>query len=676
MATRRAKAFLTAVDTIAGGLSNQMFADMYREAVRRKMEGGDSALFDFLGCLEKTPVSIEEFIDGPEFLGATDFRLWPEVRNAAVAINSRWWEGGDAAHNEAVLKGATGTGKTSIAIVTMLYHVYLLHCLKNPQGLYGFPKATSIVFAIMGAKPRVVNKVIYLPMRKLVESMPHFQKHIRPDKLIESEMFFREKNIRIAQSGGDEDAILGEAIIGGIVDEINFMNVVLRSKKAEVSTGRAGLYDQAEQVFSTMQRRKRGRFTRPGPTIGIVIASSSTRYRNDFTDKRAKFIKENGIKTAYIYSPKQYDVVPAERFSGKKFKLVIGNEVYHDTRVLRDDEAMPEGAWVEEVPIEYLDDFLNRPYDALRDVLGLSNNAISPFIKSRHKIYECVEAGNEIGLTSILLKDHVILGEDGMPQVKQGTYCMNPSRPRYVHIDLSRNADRCGISMVRFEGMRQVKRQNSMSELLPIAVVELACTITPDANNEIDVAEVRAFVMHLKKKYGYPIKGVSYDGVDSRESIQAWRKDGMRATMISVDRFSAPYKQLRDAMYDTRVLLPDDELLMTEIIDLEFDETKDHVDHPVNGCFIGDTLIRMPNGGTISFEAAARSKSIPVVTYDSGHVPSTGIRPRVTKNVTTLVCVTLATGAEIHCTPEHRFLLTSGEYKEAQHLTEIDDLQG
>lgn len=866
-----------------------------------------------------------------------------------------------------VLGDFTVTHNTSIAIVSTLYHLYLLSCMKNPQGWYGFPKATSIVFALMGAKPRVVNKVIYLPMRKLVDSMPYFQKHMRPDRLIESEMYFPEKNIRVAQSGGDEDAILGEAIIGGVVDEINFMNVVLRSKKAEVTSGRAGLYDQAEQVFSTMQRRKRGRFTRPGPAIGIVIPSSSTRYRGDFTDKRRQFVQKNELKTAYIYCPKQYEVVPAERFSGRKFKLVIGNDVYHDTRVLRDDEPVPEGAWIEEIPIEYLDDFLNRPYDALRDVLGISNNAISPFIKTRHKVYECVAAGEEMGLSSILVRDHVILGEHGMPQVKQGTYCMNPSRPRYVHIDLSRNADRCvaegqkvlmadrtqksienvregdmvvtkdgtcmpvvqthrngakgvlevsvygwattlratgnhmvwavrrdsvsyadgrlvkpshpmfsgrsrkaaerrycytpvfvrldslrpgdflvtprprptstvqevagvmlgyesgyiaglfaaegsywvdrnqeyvqfslhkdevriveqltehlatvfgvrtriqpdtrhdgitvrvtksqrlvdfllavvgeysnrkhlagaaldnrafraglahgyvdgdghvkyseagepvsakvktaseamarqfywmlvsegftptmgyedgftqvehgrevarravysvaisgaeqmkkfrfwldghvdvpcsqamalpgyvlspiqdlrdggtcpvydltvanessyvvgnsvvhncGIAMLRFDGMRTVQRNNGMAETLPVAVVEMACTITPDVNNEIDVAEVRAFVKHLKDKYGYSIKAVSYDGVDSRESIQQWRKTGMRAAMISVDRSSAPYKQLRDAMYDTRVLLPDDDILLTELIDLEFDEKKDKVDHPVTG---------------------------------------------------------------------------------------------
>lgn len=588
--TRRKQAFLNAADSMVAGVGNRMFADMYRTAIRKQLTEGDSSLFTFMANLERTPVGIEEFIDNPEFLGSTDLTLWPEVRKTIVEINNNWWKGlGFGAHDEATLMGATGTGKTSIAIVTTIYHLYLLSCLMNPQALYGFPKATSIVFAIMGAKPRVVNKVIYLPMRKLIENMPYFQKHFMPDKLIESEMYFAEKNIRVAQAGGDEDAILGEAIIGGIIDEINFMNVVQRSKKAEVSTGRAGLYDQAQQVHSTMQRRKKGRFTRPGPMLGLVIASSSTKYRGDFTDRHKAFVEKHGIKSCYIYNKRQFDVVPQERFSGKTFRLVIGNDIHHDTRVLNDDEVVPNGAWVESVPIEYIDDFRKKPYDALRDVMGVSHNALAPFIKTRHKIYECVEAGKEMGLESILVRDHVILGEHGMPQVKQGVYCANPSRPRYVHIDLSRNADRCGIAMLRFDGMREVSRSSRgkddtpMKELLPVAVVEMSCSIAPDANNEIDVAEVRAFVKHLRTKYGYPIRGVSYDGVDSRESIQAWRKDGMRATMVSVDRTSVPYKQFRDAMYDTRVILQNDDEVLSEILDLEYDEDKDKVDHSVNG---------------------------------------------------------------------------------------------
>ena len=94
---------------------------------------------------------------------------------------------------------------------------------------------------------------------------------------------------------------------------------------------------------------------------------------------------------------------------------------------------------------------------------------------------------------------------------------------------------------------------------------------------------MRSFVRGLKTTYGYPIKGVSYDGFDSRESIQQWRKDRMPSKVISLDRTSTPYKQFRDAMYDGRVALPDDDEVLTEILELEYDESKDKVDHTILG---------------------------------------------------------------------------------------------
>src|SRR5574343_950605 len=84
----------------------------------------------------------------------------------------------------------------------------------------------------------------------------------------------------------------------------------------------------------------------------------------------------------------------------------------------------------------------------------------------------------------------------------------------------------CGIGMVRFDGMVDVERSNGIIEKLPLATVELACSIQPDANNEIQFAEVRTWVKQLRDMYGYPIKAVTYDGIFSTESIQQWRKQG------------------------------------------------------------------------------------------------------------------------------------------------------
>lgn len=477
----------------------------------------------------------------------------------------------------------TVTHNTEISKLTTLYHLYLLSCIDNPQAYYGLPKATSIVFAIMAAKPHVTKKVIYDPLRHMVENIPYFQKHLRPSKLVESEMIFEEKNIRVTPGGVDADSILGEAIVGGIIDEINFMNVVLRSKKAEVTTGRAGVYDQAQTIHSAMTRRVKGRFTKPGPKIGIVCTSSSTRYKGDFTDKRKKQVEDHRESGVYIYDKAQYEVKPQSNYCGDTFRLLVGNDILNDVRILAAGDTPPEGARVLDIPVEYESEFRRDPHSALRDICGISTSSVSPFFQRRFKIYEAIAEGEEEGLSSFLVKDNVILGIDGMPVVKFGHYCTNPSRARFVHVDLSKTADRCGIAMLRHDGMATVSRTNGVVEKLPVASVELACSIEPDANNEIDFAEVRTWVRQLRDVYGYPIKAVTYDGVFSIESIQQWRKAGMRTGNLSVDRTSAPYKNLRDAYNDNRIRMFNQDILIAELFDLEFDDDKDKVDHSVHG---------------------------------------------------------------------------------------------
>lgn len=585
--TRRSEMMLRAAEEMAGGFDNSHFGEMWAYAIRKQVEDGNSYFLKFMEHFERAPVGIEEFIDSRQFIASTEIKLWPKVREAIIDINKYWYRGEqDGATFEAVLMGATRTGKTEISKITTLYHLYLLTCMKHPQLIYGLPKATSIVFVIQAAKPHVTKKVVYMPMRKMVEQMPYFQRHARLDKLIESEMYFPEKNIRVVPGGSDADTVLGEAVIGAIIDEINFMNIVQKSKRAEVTSGRAGIFDQAANIHSTIMRRKRGTFSFQGQLVGVICTSSSTRYKGDFTDKRKAQVTDHQEKGVFIYDKPQYEVQPPERFCGETFQLLVGNDVLTETRVLRDGEKAMQGALVLDVPVEYKNDFLRAPNDALRDVCGISDSTIAPFMRRRHKITECIMAGQEDGLESFLVKDNVVLGIDSMPIVKRGHYCRNPSRPRFVHIDLSVTGDRCAVAMVRFDGLMEVTRGEGdlqVVEELPTGSVEMCCTIEPDGQNEIIIAEVRAWVKQLKDVYGYPIKIVTYDGFQSVESRQQWRKQGMRTGLVTVDRTSGPYKLLRDAIYDARLKMYDQPILLNELFDLEYDAVKDKVDHPPTG---------------------------------------------------------------------------------------------
>lgn len=579
--SKKARKMLDAARVAASGFDNKMFGKMYVHAIEQKLRGND-AFLRFLKHLSQPPVDIETFLDSPDFMGSTDLQLWPEVRKAIIGINKYWWKGWDVAINEAVLMGATGTGKSEISKVTTAYHLHILGCMKKPQRYWKLPEATSIVFTIQAAKPHVTKKVVYLPLRTYIETMPWFQRNMRPNKILEGEMYFDSHNVRVVQGGSDSDAVLGDALIGGVIDEINFMNVVENSKKAALGTGRSGSYDQAQSVYDTVSRRKKSRFLSKGPNIGVICVASSTRYKGDFTDKRKAQVEEHNVKTVYIYDKAQYDVRPKEAYSGETFRLLVANDAAMDIRILEDDEKVLSGT-VLDIPIEYKEDFQKDPNGALRDIVGTSVSSINPFFRQQHKIMECIALGEEEGLESFLQKDNVVLAFEGLPLPIRGHYCRNPSKPRYVHIDLSSTGDRCGVAMVRFDGIEWVQRGTGEPEPLPIASVEMAVTFEPDHGNEIDVAEVRAWVKSLRNKYGYPIKAVTYDGWNSLESRQAWKRQGMKTGLVSVDKSSAPYKNFRDAIYDKRIRMYHQEVLIEELFGLEYDEKKDKIDHPVTG---------------------------------------------------------------------------------------------
>lgn len=96
------------------------------------------------------------------------------------------------------------------------------------------------------------------------------------------------------------------------------------------------------------------------------------------------------------------------------------------------------------------------------------------------------------------------------------------------------------------------------------------------------------------------------------------------------------------------------------------------------GCLTGDTKVRLLDGSVRTMEELATSglEEFWVISCDKdGHIrPGKASHPRLTKVSDRITVVTLDDGTSIRCTPDHRFLLRSGVYKEADHLTEGDSL--
>ena len=98
------------------------------------------------------------------------------------------------------------------------------------------------------------------------------------------------------------------------------------------------------------------------------------------------------------------------------------------------------------------------------------------------------------------------------------------------------------------------------------------------------------------------------------------------------------------------------------------------------GCFSGDTKVALADGRSVSFLELIKEQKQGKTNYcytisKDGRIAVSEIRNvRRTKQNTRVVKVTLDNQEEIICTPDHKFMLRDGSYKQARDLTPEDSL--
>ncbi|MCU0808937.1 MAG: hypothetical protein MUC53_13750, partial [Candidatus Contendobacter sp.] len=97
------------------------------------------------------------------------------------------------------------------------------------------------------------------------------------------------------------------------------------------------------------------------------------------------------------------------------------------------------------------------------------------------------------------------------------------------------------------------------------------------------------------------------------------------------------------------------------------------------GCFSGDTQIKLADGSERSFAELAQLPSDEIfyvyAVDDSGSIViAEGRFSRITRHDAELLEIVFDNGAMVRCTPDHRFMLRDGTYKEAKDLIPEDSL--
>lgn len=540
------------------------------------------------------PVSPYEFIKNPAFMGNPD-AMWPEVLQCFCELNS-------GKYIESVLTGAIGAGKTHLALYTQAYQLYLLSCLRQPHKEFDLDDSSEILIVFQSKTKELAKGVDYQRFRSMISKSPYFSKHFPFDEGYLSEMRFPNRIIVKPISGSDTGAI-GQNVIGGLIDEINFMAVTEKSKLSHDGS----TYDQAIKNYNSIARRRESRFMKKGDLPGMLCLVSSRNYPGQFTDKKEAEAKTN--PRIYVYDKRRWDVTP-DQFGEERFQVFIGDQtrkpfiVRPGMTVATKDEHL-----VMDIPVEYIKQFENDLLNALRDIAGVATMSLHPFMLDTDKVTACF--GKVQSITSRDDADFVETKLQIFPK-----RITDPTFPRLVHIDLAYAKDSAGVSCGYVPGFKKMNRGDHI-ETLPVIRFDMVLEVQVPRGGEIEFENIRKLLYTLRDKVGLPIKWVTFDGFQSRDSMQMLTQKGFVVDYTSMDKDTMAYDFTKQAFYDGRIEAPEHSKAQREMITLEIDTKKRVIDHPPHGSKdVADSMAGVVSGLTLLRETWL-AHNVPLVSAPS-----------------------------------------------------------
>jgi len=514
----------------------------------------------------RLPVDIQTFVEGRRFLGRRGI-VYPAVMAELIELNS-------GRYVESVLTGGIGSGKTTAALLTMAYQVYVLSCLKDPHRTFEQDPAAELLTVFQSLNAQVAKSNDYTRFRAMIAGSPYFTQAFPFDRRLEAEMVFPLR-IVVRPLSGSVHAAIGANVLNALIDEINFMRIVERSSQA----ADGGTFDQALEMYNGLVRRRKTRFLTADRLPGMVCLVSSKRYPGEFTDLKiaeaGREIAATGRTRIFVYDKTVFDIKPPGTYGGRRFRLFLG-DLARKPRLLEPGEAVAEAdrPLVKRIPVEFRSEFEHDLLSAIRDIAGASTFALHPFLVNAAAVARAF--GTRRSILSLERTDFVASRPVIYPRRIE-----RPEEPRFAHVDLAVSGDSAGIAIGHVDRFVEVARGEGVAETLPHVCFDAILEVAPPRNGEIEFESIRRMFLRLVE-LGMNLKWITFDTFQSRDSIQLLRQKGFLTGPQSIDTDPMPYDVTKTALYDGRVAAPAHARAQAELVRLERDPRTGRIDHPPN----------------------------------------------------------------------------------------------
>lgn len=534
---------------------------------------------------DEIPVDIETFLKDKRYLGKglvneegtfTVYHYWQKTLKEIFPDPLK-----PATCNILALSGGIGLGKSFMAVLCGLYELYRMLCLKNPYVYYGLQPIDKITFAFMNITLDASKGVAWDKMQQLLQSSDWFMEKGTVTGTVNQE-WHPPKGIELI-AGSLSRHIIGRAVFFCFQDEVSFRNNQDVEKQKE----------QAKALVNTALARMQSRFMKGEVNPTLMVLASSKRTEQSYMETFIKQKQENDLGTTKIVDEPQW-VIREDKDSPIKFKVAVGNK-FLSSEVVPLDVTEKElqiyrdrGYTLIDVPMGYYENFIDDIDIALTDIAGISTSSSSRYFSGPR-----IAKVRSDEIQNAFIRDVIEVGNNPEDTTQYIDYFDMDridksllNKPLYIHMDMSISGDKTGICGTWILGKKPSTDEKNMSKDL-LYRPAFCVSVKAPKGFQISFEKNRNFIYQLKELC-FNIKGVSSDTFQSADTLQQLQAHGFNTTIISVDRVDTdrickPYQMLRSVIYEERIQLFNNKLLVEELIGLERNNNTGKLDHTSSG---------------------------------------------------------------------------------------------
>ena len=481
----------------------------------------------------------EEFLT-EEWIGPMANDIFPHCREVFLKYFNP-----NTNKNKLVTYCCTGYGKSTLLALIKFYRAVINESYRNPKQYLNLGESTrltdsTICFTKSSAYSLVLNLV-----ENLLNTSPKCKKlHYERDMLnpeynqsgkilfcntSEGDSIFRIGNIYM-EACSDINSLIGKNLVSVSCTEMAFLTEVMPEERVM-------------KLLNEMISRVQNRFGYNNPNVSIVIDSSPNSLETQAdqwinkhkNDKDVLFINDNKWSLPRfdwmfpLYNQdRKNNVFPIFKgTSTQPTKIITKDEVknYNEDDILWTPIDLYELA--KDNVAKTMRDFGATPTAGSDTKLFTNHQLINECFVPNLKNFYMFEYASYLLAPETLLWDkvrplfYVYTGQKNSFRLKR-----YPSAERFVHIDMAEKKDMAGISMVHLETDKIGRK---------IYVADFTLPIMSKKDDKINLDSFK-YLVYCMKIYGNTnIKKVTYDGFESKSSIQFLERIGFECERLSLD---------------------------------------------------------------------------------------------------------------------------------------------